>query len=117
MRSLLDGHLSLSRALSQAQQYPAIDVLASLSRVMPAVTGDAQRQAAARIRGWLAKHRDIELLLQMGEYKKGADAEADAAIAKMPALRLFLQQKLGELVAADATRATMLQLAGGADGK
>jgi type III secretion protein N (ATPase) len=91
VRSLLDGHLQLSRAQAQANQFPAIDVLASLSRVMSAITPTVQQKAAARVRGWLAKYRDIELLLQMGEYQKGADAEADEAIARMPALRKFLQ--------------------------
>lgn len=113
VRSLLDGHLNLSRVLAQAHQYPAIDVLGSLSRLMPTVTAEAQQLAAARIRGWLAKHRDIELLLQMGEYKKGADAEADMAIAKMPALRQFLQQRFDESIAADAARAALMQLTGG----
>lgn len=117
VRSLLDGHLNLSRALSQANQFPAIDVLGSLSRVMPQITPATQQQAAARIRGWLAKHRDIELLLQMGEYRKGADAEADEAIAHMPALRQFLQQQPNEFPAADSTCAAMMKLVGGADGK
>lgn len=113
VRSLLDGHLNLSRALANAHQYPAIDVLGSLSRLMPTVTSEAQQLAAARVRSWLAKHRDIELLLQMGEYKKGADVEADMAIAAMPSLRQFLQQRPEEFIAADAARASLMQLAGG----
>lgn len=117
VRSLLDGHLNLSRALSQANQFPAIDVLASLSRTMLAITQAPQQRAAARIRGWLAKHRDVELLLQMGEYKKGTDLEADEAIAKIPELRRLLQQRPDEFHALESTHAALLKLAGIEDEK
>jgi type III secretion protein N (ATPase) len=117
LRSLLDGHLYLSRAQAQAHQYPAIDLLASLSRVMPAITPPAQQQACARVRGWLSKYREIELLVRMGEYREGADAEADEAIARMPALRQFLQQQPNEFFGADSTYAELMKLAGGGDGE
>jgi ATP synthase in type III secretion protein N len=112
VRSLLDGHLQLSRTQAQAHQFPAIDVLASLSRVMSAITPATQQAAATRIRGWLAKHREIELLLQMGEYQKGADREADEAIAHMPALRQFLQQRPDEFTDFEASTAALLRLVG-----
>jgi ATP synthase in type III secretion protein N len=112
VRSLLDGHLQLSRTQAQAHQFPAIDVLASLSRVMSAIVPATQQAAAARVRGWLAKYREIELLLQMGEYKQGADAEADEAVARMPALREFLQQRPDELTDFQAATASLLSLAG-----
>ncbi|MGH8239423.1 MAG: FliI/YscN family ATPase, partial [Steroidobacteraceae bacterium] len=117
VRSLLDGHLNLSRALAQAHRFPAIDVLGSLSRVMPAIASVPQQRAAAKVRGWLAKHRDIELLLQMGEYRKGADVEADEAIAHMPAIRQFLEQPPDEFHAAQATCAALLKLVGSSDGE
>jgi type III secretion protein N (ATPase) len=113
VRSLLDGHLQLSRAQAQAHQFPAIDVLASLSRVMSAITPPKQQEAAARVRGWLAKYREIELLVQMGEYRQGADAEADEAIARMPALRKFLHQRPDEFTAAATANETLLSLVGG----
>ena len=112
VRSLLDGHLQLSRAQAQANQFPAIDVLASLSRVMSAITPAVQQKAAARVRGWLAKYRDIELLLQMGEYQKGADAEVDEAIARMPALRKFLQQPSDEFTVPQEANHALLALVG-----
>jgi type III secretion protein N (ATPase) len=112
VRSLLDGHLQLSRAQAQANQFPAIDVLASLSRVMSAITPAVQQKAAARVRGWLAKYRDIELLLQMGEYQKGADAEVDEAIARMPALRKFLQQPSDEFTVPQEANQALLALVG-----
>ena len=112
VRSLLDGHLQLSRAQAQAHQFPAIDVLASLSRVMSAIVPAAQQSAAARVRGWLAKHREIELLLQMGEYQRGADSEADEAIARIPALRKFLQQRPDEFTDFATATAALSSLAG-----
>jgi ATP synthase in type III secretion protein N len=113
VRSLLDGHLQLSRAQAQAHQFPAIDVLASLSRVMPAITPVAQQDAAARVRAWLAKFRDIELLLQMGEYKQGADTEADEAVTHIPELRRFLQQRPDEVSDAQSAINVLMRLVGG----
>jgi type III secretion protein N (ATPase) len=110
VRSLLDGHLQLSRAKAQAHQFPAIDVLASLSRVMSGITPATQQEAAARVRGWLAKYREIELLLQMGEYQKGVDSEADEAIAHMPVLRQFLQQRPDEFTDFRTATANLLDM-------
>lgn len=97
VRSILDGHIVLSRKLAAAYHYPAIDVLTSLSRTMPRVVDEAQLRAAGQLRKYLAKHQDIELLLQLGEYKKGADPEADIAIAKIEPIRKLLQQPSTEL--------------------
>ena len=110
VRSLLDGHLQLSRAKAQAHRFPAIDVLASLSRVMSGITPATQQEAAARVRGWLAKYREIELLLQMGEYQKGVDSEADEAIAHMPVLRQFLQQRPDEFTDFRTATANLLDM-------
>ncbi|KAI3593574.1 Type III secretion cytoplasmic ATP synthase YscN,SpaL,MxiB,HrcN,EscN [Cupriavidus sp. U2] len=92
VRSILDGHIVLSRKLASAGQYPPIDVLKSVSRVMPQVTGGAHRHDAARLRQLLAKFHDMELLLQIGEYRPGADAEADAAVAAIGAIRAYVSQ-------------------------
>ena len=92
VRSILDGHLVLSRKLAQAQHYPAIDVLASVSRVFSRVASPAHRQAAARARELMARHAEIEFLLRVGEYKAGSDALADEAIAKQAAIRALLCQ-------------------------
>jgi ATP synthase in type III secretion protein N len=99
VRSLLDGHIVLARALGRAGHYPAIDVLASASRVMGRVTTPDHAQAAQRARQLLARHRDVELLLQMGEYQPGRDALADAAIACHPALLAHLRQDAHAAVA------------------
>jgi ATP synthase in type III secretion protein N len=92
VRSILDGHIYLSRKLAAASHYPAIDVLASASRVMPRVAQAPHQRAAAALRKQLAKYQDVELLLQIGEYKKGSDAEADDAIRNIQAIRRLLQQ-------------------------
>lgn len=95
-RSILDGHIILSRALGAANHYPAIDVLASVSRCIGAVTSKEHRAAANRFRQLLAKYQDVELLVQIGEFKKGQDALADEAIEKHEALNAFLRQGLDE---------------------
>lgn len=92
VRSILDGHVVLSRKLGEAGRYPAVDVLASLSRLFPRVAGSAQRGAARKVRAWLSKHAEIEFMLQIGEYKPGGDLLADEAIARMPALEALLRQ-------------------------
>lgn len=97
VRSILDGHIVLSRKLAAAYHYPAIDVLTSLSRTMPRVVEQAQLRSAGQLRKYLAKHEDIELLLQLGEYKKGSDPEADIAIEKIQPIRKLLQQSSTDL--------------------
>ena len=92
VRSILDGHIVLSRALGAAGHYPAIDVLASASRVFQRVTGPEHQAAARELRALLARHAEIKFLLQVGEYKAGSDAMADRAIDRMPAIDAMLQQ-------------------------
>ena len=92
VRSILDGHIVLSRELGQAGHYPAIDVLASASRVFGRVTAPAQRQQAQRLRALMAKHAEIRFLLQVGEYRAGSDELADQAIERWPAIEALLRQ-------------------------
>jgi ATP synthase in type III secretion protein N len=92
VRSILDGHIVLSRKLAQQNQYPAIDVLASLSRVAAQVTTAAQQRAASKLRDWLAKFNDVELLVQVGEYRSGSDSLADQAVERVPHIRNWLKQ-------------------------
>lgn len=95
-RSILDGHIVLSRKLAAANHYPAIDVQASVSRVMNAIVDKEHKKAAQALRKILAKYAEVELLVQIGEYKKGADAEADFALAHIQAVNAFLKQGLDE---------------------
>ncbi|MFO1349153.1 MAG: type III secretion system ATPase SctN [Gammaproteobacteria bacterium] len=111
-RSILDGHIILSRKLAAANHYPAIDVLASTSRVMNAITTREHKTAAGRLRELLAKYDEVELLVKIGEYKKGSDAVADEALAKIGELRAFLRQELNEKVPFSDTLSRMQALAG-----
>ena len=95
-RSILDGHIVLSRKLASKNHYPAIDVQQSVSRVMNSIVTKEQKAAAQRLRRILAQYESVELLLQIGEYKKGADAAADDAIAHIDAVNAFLKQGLAE---------------------
>lgn len=97
VRSILDGHIVLTHKLAMANQFPAIDVLASLSRVMPQVSSERHRHAAGQVRALLAKYQDIELLVQIGEYRQGSDPLADAAIAARADLLTFLSQSPEQL--------------------
>jgi ATP synthase in type III secretion protein N len=108
VRSILDGHIYLSRKLASANHFPAIDVLASASRVMPRVAQPAHLRAAASLRKQLAKYQDVELLLQIGEYKRGSDAEADEAIRNVPAIRKLLQQSADQLSGFDESVAALM---------
>jgi ATP synthase in type III secretion protein N len=96
VRSILDGHIVLSRELASAGHYPAIDLLGSTSRVFERVTAPAHREAALRLRALVAKHREIRFLLQVGEYRSGSDALADAAIERWPRIEDFLRQRPDE---------------------
>ncbi len=111
VRSILDGHIILSRAIAQTPQYPAIDVLASLSRLMPAVASAEQRAAAHRIRSLIARHSEIELLIRVGEYRAGSDPLADEAIAKLPDIQAFLSQAPDEPQSASASLRRLMELA------
>jgi ATP synthase in type III secretion protein N len=97
VRSILDGHLVLSRKLSQQNHFPAVDVLKSLSRLMQHVTQGEQQRAAAKLRDWMAKFDEIELLVQVGEYRAGADTVADQAVERMPHVRAWLKQSSVQL--------------------
>jgi len=93
VRSILDGHIVLSRELGQSGHYPAIDLLASTSRVFTRVAGPAQREHALRLRALMAKHAQIRFLLQVGEYRPGSDELADQALERWPAIQAFLRQR------------------------
>ena len=95
-RSILDGHIVLSRKLASANHYPAIDVLASASRVMNAVISDEHKYTAGRLRELMAKYQEVELLVKIGEYQRGGDDTTDEAIDKHPDIVDFLRQRTDE---------------------
>jgi type III secretion protein N (ATPase) len=112
VRSILDGHVILSRRLASAYHYPAIDVLESVSRVMGNVVNEEHKTAAGKVRDMLARYRDTELLIRIGEYKKGSDPATDEAIEKNKAINDFLKQKLSEKSTYQDALAGLKKLAG-----
>ena len=95
-RSILDGHVVLSRRLATSGHFPAIDVLESISRVTPAVTSPEQRGHATRLRRMLAARRDVQELVEIGAYVTGSDPHADLALAKSGEIESFLQQDMDD---------------------
>jgi flagellum-specific ATP synthase len=111
-RSILDGHVVLSRRLATSGHYPSIDVLESLSRVVPAITDAVQRADAVTLRRLLAAYRDIRELVEIGAYAPGSSPDADRALQLMPQIDAFLQQEVDEPVPALATWARLHELVG-----
>ena len=109
-RSILDGHIILSRKLAQQNHYPAIDILASVSRCQSAIIPNDHKQAAAKLRTLLAKYAEVELLLKIGEYKKGTDPETDEAVAKNAIVNNYLKQGLDEKPTYDDSIAKLKQV-------
>ncbi len=107
VRSLLDGHIVLSRKLASAGHYPPVDVLDSLSRLMPAVTTDEHRRRAALARRLLATYARSEDLVRIGAYKSGTDLELDRAMQALPELQRFLMQGSLERVTMEQTIARL----------
>ena len=95
-RSILDGHIVLSRKLAEKGHYPAIDVLASTSRLFKAVSSVEHQNYAQRFRELLSKYQDIEFLVQVGEYERGQDVLADQALDQHQQMQGFLQQSMQE---------------------
>ena len=98
VRSLLDGHIILDRQLGAQGHYPAIHVLDSLSRLMPAVTAPEHRRQAGRVRQLLAAYQRSEDLVRVGAYQAGADPLLDQALAALPAINAFARQPAHERV-------------------
>ncbi len=94
VRSILDGHIVLSQALAHSYHYPAIDVLTSISRLTTSIVDKEQLQLIAKAREVLSNYRKNELLIRIGEYKRGSDKDADYAIDHIEKLNRFLRQTI-----------------------
>ncbi|HUO59296.1 MAG TPA: FliI/YscN family ATPase [Candidatus Acidoferrales bacterium] len=110
VRSLLDGHLVLDRRLTSEGHYPPINILESLSRLMPAVTTREHHVKAQQLRRLLAAHQRSEDLLRIGAYRKGTDPELDRAVELLPKIHAFLRQDAGEVAAFDESVSHLLRL-------
>ncbi len=113
-RSILDGHVVLSRRLATSGHFPSIDVLESLSRVVTAVTTPEQRGDAVTLRRLLAAHRDVRELVEIGAYAAGSSPDADRAIALLPRINDFLRQAVEEPTPAADTWRMLHDLVGAA---
>lgn len=91
-RSILDGHIMLSRKLVHKNHYPAIDVLQSISRVMNSIVSDSHKKAAGKLKNVLATYSEAEDLINIGAYKKGANKNIDYAVSKIDEVNQFLMQ-------------------------
>jgi FliI/YscN family ATPase len=115
-RSVLDGHVWLSRDLALRGQYPAIDPLESVSRLMPDVATPEHREAAESVRRLLAVYRDAEDLVSVGAYVRGSSPEIDLALRVRPDILRFLRQGMEERAPWEETRRGLLELAKGFGG-
>jgi flagellum-specific ATP synthase len=95
-RSILDGHIMLSRKLVHKNHYPAIDILQSISRVMSSIIESDHKAAAGRLKNVLATYQDAEDLINIGAYKSGSNPDIDYAILKIKAVNTFLQQQIDD---------------------
>jgi flagellum-specific ATP synthase len=111
-RSILDGHVVLDRRLATAGHFPSIDVLGSVSRVASKVTSAEQRAAAAALRRVLAARRDVQDLIDVGAYQRGANPLVDAALGSADEIAAFLQQGMGEAAPAQDSWARLGALLG-----
>ncbi|AZF15579.1 MULTISPECIES: type III secretion system ATPase SctN [Pseudomonas] len=96
IRSILDGHIYLSRTLAEKGQYPAIDLLRSASRVAAQVTDTDHQRLAAKLREMLGRLDDLQILIDLGEYKPGLDAKNDFVMDRSEAIREWLSQPMAE---------------------
>jgi ATP synthase in type III secretion protein N len=112
VRSLLDGHIVLSRKLAGKGHFPAIDVLQSTSRLFDRVASSSQVASARRLRELLSKYDDVEVLIRIGEFHRGNDPLADQAIDSRPAIDGFLRQALRNPVSFAQALAGLQQVVG-----
>lgn len=110
VRSILDGHIVLSRSIAAKNHYPAIDVLASVSRVMSEIVDKKHNVAAQTLRSILAVYREAEDLINIGAYTTGNNVHIDQAVAKIDAVKAFLQQDVNEKMSIDETINRLLVL-------
>jgi flagellum-specific ATP synthase len=112
VRGILDGHMVLSRSLAQRAHYPAIDILQSISRLFPVVSGPVSRKAVSRIRRLMAAWEEAHELIEVGAYHSGSNPEVDEAIALRPKIEEFLIQDMEEPSPMNETLDKIASLAG-----
>ncbi len=109
-RSILDGHIMLSRKLGHKNHYPAIDVLQSISRCMSSIVTKEHKVAAGKLKSVLATYQDAEDLINIGAYKSGSNPDIDDAIAKIKEVNAFLQQDVNSRINFDDEIAMLMEI-------
>lgn len=107
VRGILDGHIVLSRSLANRNHYPAVDVLASISRVMPSIINNEQKRLAGEIKNLMAVYKDAEDLINIGAYVKGSNSSIDRAMEKIIYINNFLKQETFEKIEMDEVLSAM----------
>jgi len=97
-RAILDGHIVLSRDLADSGHYPAVDIEASISRVMPMVTAPEHQQLAQQLKQIYSIYQQNKDLISIGAYSKGSDPRIDQSITLLPVINFFLQQKTSDII-------------------
>ena len=100
-RSILDGHIMLSRKMAHKNHYPAIDILQSISRIMSQVITDDHKKAAGSLKNVLATYQEAEDLINIGAYKSGSNPDIDYAISKIQMVNDFLKQDVNDKLTFD----------------
>ena len=110
VRGITDGHIFLSRKVAEANHYPAIDVLGSISRLMSSIASEEHKDAAAKMRKALAIYRENKDLIDVGMYQPGTNPKLDIVIEIMPKINAFLQQKTSDSVNMQNTIDTLVEM-------
>lgn len=109
-RAILDGHIVLSRQLADSGHFPAVDIEASISRVMPMVTSEEHQELARTLKQFYSLYQQNKDLISIGAYSKGTDPRIDQAIQLLPVINFFLQQKMTEIVPYDQSLAQLQEI-------
>ena len=115
VRGITDGHIFLSRKVAEANHYPAIDILGSISRLMSAIASQPHKEAAAKLRKIMAMYRENKDLIDVGMYQPGTNPKLDIAIEMMPKINAFLQQRTTDSVNMQNTIDTLINMMSGVD--
>ena len=111
-RSILDGHITLSRELASQGHYPSIDILESVSRLMVDIVPSVHLEAADRLRQLLATYRTNQTLINIGLYRKGSDPQIDMAVNYRESINNFLRQEIEDERSYDQSISTLCGLFG-----
>jgi len=115
VRGILDGHIVMERAIAERGRYPAVNVLRSISRTMPACVPQEVQPVLQKAREFLSVYADMEELIRLGAYRQGSDPKVDRAIAVNPALEAFLSQSQGERTSIEEGYQLLSEIVGQAD--